>query len=110
MMGSPSAATSGQYEGLGRWIACAVPCDPPGPASSAAPAWTGTSFPLLSSAYLRCQNSSSEWTSGISSKLYTGGGDAVIHSNVRASHGSFDSSGRWRIVVLTTLTMNTRID
>ncbi len=47
---------------------------------------------------------------GISSKLCTGGGDDVIHSSVRASHGSFVSSGRCCSRVLTTFAMNTRID
>src|SRR5205085_10946031 len=56
--------------------------------SVAPPDATGTSFPDLSSTYFLCQKSSSACTTGISSKLCSGGGDAVIHSIVRASHGS----------------------
>src|SRR5712691_1702117 len=112
-MGRPSALTSGQYEGDGMWMACrsacsssACPAAPgpptacssrrsgscptaaPGPSPSAAPAITGASRPSSVSAYLRCQKSSTECTTGTASKLCGGGGDVVAHSRVRASQGS----------------------
>src|SRR3712207_7092734 len=37
--------------------------------------------------YLRCHHSSRAWIWGTTSKLCGGGGDVVIHSTVRASHG-----------------------
>src|SRR5262245_33063753 len=64
--GNPSDTTIGQNDGLGRWIECPPP---PGCSSPEAPAGTRTRRPVSSSAYLRCQNSSSECTVGISSKL-----------------------------------------
>ena len=47
-----------------------------------------TSRPSASSVYLRCQQSSRASTSGISAKLYSGGGDGIDHSSERPSHGS----------------------
>ena len=65
-----------------------------------------------SSTYFRCQNSSNACTVGISSKLCTGGGEVVIHSSVRASHGSATSAaaGLGFAYVVTRFTMKTRID
>ena len=40
-----------------------------------------TSRPSASSVYLRCQKSSRASTSGISAKLYSGGGDGIDHSS-----------------------------
>src|SRR5438552_103117 len=98
MIGSPRLARIGMYDGEGRWIPWLPPCASPcpfargsascSPSPFAAPAGTGTSFPDLSSTYFLCQKSSSACTMGISSKLCSGGGDEVIHSIVRASHGS----------------------
>src|SRR5437870_6213936 len=108
-MGSPSAAITGKYEGDGMWIPSACPAAwPPEPCSScpvesgpasdmgvpdpvgspAPPATTGASLPPSPSAYLRCQKSSRVRTTGTSSKFHGGGGEAVIHSMVRASQGS----------------------
>src|SRR2546425_8658235 len=110
MIGRRREATIGQKDGPGKWIACAAWPSWPWLSAGAAPACTGTSRPLLSSAYLRCQNSSREWITGMSSKLCTGGGHDVIHSIVRASHGSSVSSTRRLVSVRTTFTMNTEID
>src|SRR4029450_10680916 len=52
------------------------------------PAAPGTTPPPSLSAYVRCHRSSLACTTGISSKLYSGGGEDVAHSSVRASHGS----------------------
>ena len=46
---------------------------------------------------------------GISAKLYSGGGEGVVHSSVRASHGSAPASSP-ALRLETTLKMNTRID
>src|SRR5512133_1808417 len=81
--GNPSAEATGQNDGDGRWMPPACPtsrsptlaCTSPEP-----PAGTGTTRPPSVSAYLRCHSSSSEWTTGTSSKLCAGGGDEVIHS------------------------------
>src|SRR2546423_7466757 len=80
-----------------------------GAGSSDAPAGTGSTRPRWSSAYLRCQKSSREWTTGTSSKLYSGGGEEVVHSSVRASHGSAGASLGLRIVMIT-FTRNSPID
>src|SRR5262249_43318374 len=97
--------TSGQYDGDGMWM----PCEPASfaasrsSASTAAPAGRRTSRPSSSSVYLRCQNSSRCVTTGTWRKLYSGGGDDVDHSRVRASHGSLGGTGP-RIVVKMTFT------
>src|SRR5438093_10039046 len=114
-MGSPRAAITGKYEGEGMWIPPCPPCAPwsagsacspaptdpleSGPASDigtpcpfAPPATTGASRPPSPSAYFRCQKSSTECTTGTSSKFHGGGGDDVIHSTVLASHGSFPAA------------------
>src|SRR5947208_15200343 len=76
--GKPTAATSGQKDGLGRWIAW--PCLCPSAGWSDAPAGTRTNVPSLSSTYLRCQHSSIECTTRISSKLYVVGAIGVAHA------------------------------
>src|SRR6266542_984755 len=120
------------------WIPCPAPCPPcavwascrssiepseSGPASDmgaapgapppswpfAAPATTGASFPSAPSAYLRCQKSSTERTTGISSKFHGGGGEEVAHSRVRASHGSAPAASGSR-KLRTTLYRKIRID
>src|SRR2546427_8442893 len=78
------------------WMEWPFPCDPsPGgspdpsvPWPSEAPAITGAGRPSGVSAYLRCHSSSTLCTTGMSSKLWAGGGEEVAHSSVRASHGS----------------------
>src|SRR6266545_1403634 len=106
--GRPSAATNGKYDWPGRWIACPPAPWPSRPSRSdpcegsvpAPPAGTGTTTPPSRSAYLRCHSSSSECTTGISSKLYTGGGDETDHSSVRASQGSAVASfGRRKLAM-----------
>src|SRR5688572_21077537 len=83
MSGRPAASTIGQYDGDGRWTPTASPFW----ATSSA-VFTRTTRPDSSSAYLRCQNSSRCDTVGTVSKLWVGTGEAVIHSRLRASHGS----------------------
>ena len=63
--------------------------------------------PSPSSSYLRWKNSSRACTVGIASKLCSFGGLVVIHSKLRASHGSSGAAGalRW---VCTTLMRNSR--
>src|SRR5512132_2802219 len=114
-MGRPAAAISGKYEGDGMWMACpppaSAPCSPACPSMATAspdpPAATGTTRPPSVSAYLRCHRSSSEWTTGISSKLYSGGGEEVAHSRVRASQGSASICLGLRKLAIA-LTRNTR--
>src|SRR5579862_629883 len=109
MIGSPSASTNGQYDGDGMWIPCGSWGSRRGGIVAASLGGSFTSRPSSSSVYLRCQNSSREVTTGISAKLYSGGGDDVSHSSVRASHGSSpQSSPRWRVKM--TLTRNTSTD
>uniref|UniRef100_A0A6J7PZB9 Unannotated protein n=1 Tax=freshwater metagenome TaxID=449393 RepID=A0A6J7PZB9_9ZZZZ len=64
-----------------------------------------------STAYLRWKNSSRSWTVGIASKLCAGGGFEVIHSRLRASHGSSGAftAGFLLRCVITTFTMKQRI-
>jgi hypothetical protein len=93
----PSAASAGKYDGDGMWIPW--PCPPwsswpwssvsvTDDASSDPPDGMRTRRPCSSSVYLRCQKSSRASTSGISAKLYSGGGDGIDHSSVPACHGS----------------------
>src|SRR5215203_4315458 len=42
---------------------------------------------------VRSQSGYRDSTSGISAKLYSGGGDGMDHSSVAASHGLFDAMG-----------------
>src|ERR671911_2918974 len=104
---------NGKYEGDGMWTPC--PSSWPSPCSSsppvvrsstatAAPLGSRTACPDSSSVYFRCQNSSRDSTCGISAKLYIGGGDDVVHSSVRASHGS-SPEGFPRRRLTNTLTM-----
>ena len=89
------------------WMPCSSPC-PPSPYGRSRelvgrlwpPAGTGTRRPSLSSTYLRCQKSSSACTTGISAKLYSGGGEGIVHSSVRPSHGSAPAvSPRFRVLI-----------
>src|SRR3954453_14965845 len=101
MIGRPSASTNGQYDGDGMWMLCgSFGSRRPGGAAAS----LGGSFPSRpssSSVYLRCQNSSRCVTVGMSAKLYSGGGDDVIHSRLRAAHGSVGAIGPRRIVKIT---------
>ena len=73
---------------------------------------TRTTLPSSSIPYLRCHHSSRSRTTGTSSKLWTGTGDGIDHSRLRASHGSGPGAGREAAVLFDfqTLTMNTSID
>src|SRR5258706_11721339 len=91
----------GQYDGDGRWMA---PCGSPPPRySMCSRRWSLWSSPM---SYLRYHHSSSDATDGSMSKLWTGGGDEVPHSRVRASHGS--GSVQMLLRLLTTLKTKTR--
>ena len=57
---------------------------------------------------LRCQKSSRASTCGISAKLYIGG-DGIVHSSVRPSHGSSPDTCPWRRLTIT-LTMKRRTE
>src|SRR5688572_14921695 len=87
MSGRPAASTIGQYDGDGRWTFLASPFW-----ATSSDDFTRTTRPVSSSAYLRCQNSSRCETVGTVSKLWVGTGEAVIHSRLRASHGSGPTS------------------
>src|SRR5436190_1175429 len=65
------------------WVAWAS-CAP----SSSPPDGSFTRRPSESSVYLWCHQSSRASTTGISAKLYSGGGDEIDHSSERPSHGS----------------------
>jgi hypothetical protein len=52
--------------------------------------------PSGSSGCFRSHSGRRLWTVGIASKLYDGGGDAVDHSSVQASHGSSPAGRPWR--------------
>src|SRR6478752_733815 len=63
-----------------------------GSPSSAPPDGSFTKRPSASSVYLWCHQSSRASTTGISAKLYAGGGDGIDHSSERPSHGSFPAT------------------
>jgi len=116
------AVKMGQYDGDGMWMwgsssCCSAAASPsPGDFSTSVPAMAGwpsgtsrlTLRPCSSSVYLRCQSSSRLVTSGISLKLYSGGGDGMVHSSVRASQGSSPTISDLR--VMKTLMMKMRIE
>src|SRR5262245_62032640 len=78
-----SAAVTGAGRGRG-----AVPCPSP---------------------YFWTQKSSRVWTSGMRAKLYTGGGEGMLHSSVRPSQGSGLATSPDRAVLMT-FTMKTTND
>src|SRR5918993_2276774 len=94
--GSDRATTIGQYDGDGRWISeVSLTASPSGSSAVGAVVLPSSctsvrrwSLPSSSSAYLRCHHSSRCVTVGSMSKLCAGGGEAVAHSSVLASHGS----------------------
>ena len=61
------------------------------------------------SPYFCTQKSSRSCTTGTTAKLYTGGGDGMVHSSVRPSHGSAGAGAPER-VVLNTFQRKTRKD
>ena len=88
MIGRPTASTIGQYDGDGRWTSVGVAgLDDVlggGDAHQAAVARPRRTC--------GARTRRGACTIGISSKLYAGGGDGIIHSSVRASHGSGPAS------------------
>ncbi len=96
--------TIGQYDGDGMWM-CAS-----GTSAAITCSYVATCLrpcPSSTSSYLRCQYSSRCVTWIVESKLWGFGGDVVIHSIVRASHGSSGAFGPR--AVLMTFRMNTRM-
>src|SRR5574342_207565 len=76
-------------------------------------AWTGGSafrggVPCPSPCFCT-QKSSRAWTVGTAAKLYTGGGEGMVHSSVRPSHGSAGAGAPHRVVAIT-FKMKTRND
>src|SRR5713101_7184538 len=53
------------------------------------------------SPYFCTQKSSRSCTTGTTAKLYTGGGDGMVHSSVRPSHGSAGAGAPERVVLTT---------
>src|SRR5438105_12405464 len=101
-MGIPSDATSGKNEGDGM-------CTDAGSTRASGSGCSGsfTRRPRSSSVYLRCHQSSREWTVGTSAKLYGGTGDWIDHSSVRASHGSAGApyGPRWVLTMFQIITI-----
>src|SRR5687767_9311546 len=95
------ASRSGQYDGGGMWIAAID--------SLVGAGGRGVGWPPWPSPCFCSQRSSRPWEVGSTAKLYTGGGEGMLHSSVRASHGSGPATAPERCV-LKALTMNTRID
>ena len=95
MIGSAKATTIGQYDGDGMWMcgSALASCS----ASSSSAVATLLEVVMLArsprSSYLRWKNSSSGARSGSASKLCSFGGLVVIHSRLRASHGSSGAVG-----------------
>src|ERR1700693_3094500 len=75
-------------------------------AGAAAPFLGGVPWP---SPYFCAQKSSRSWTTGTVAKLYTGGGEGMVHSSVRPSHGSAGAAAPDR-VFLNTFKRKTRND
>src|SRR4030095_3258712 len=68
-----------QYEGGGMWM------DDVSTWAGGAGLRGGVPWP---SPYFCTQKSSRSWTTGSTAKLYTGGGERIVHSRVRPSHRS----------------------
>src|SRR6266487_1525552 len=94
------ARSMGQYEGGGMWM------DDVSTWAGGEGLRGGMPWP---SPYFCTQKSSRSWTMGSTAKLYTGGGEGIVHSRVRPSHGSAGAGAPER-VVLTTLPRKTRKD
>src|SRR6187397_3239827 len=88
MSGKARDSTMGQYDGAGR-------CErdgSPGMATSSGSAIL-TTRPCSSSPYFWCHQWSNSVMIGSSSKLWAGVGDWMLHSRLRASHGSGPGGG-----------------
>src|SRR5258705_4837998 len=92
-----AARSMGQYEGGGMWM------DEVSTWAGGAGLRGGVPWP---SPYFCTQKSSRSWTTGSTAKLYTGGGEGMVHSSVRPSHGSA-GAGEPELVVLTPLPRKT---
>src|SRR5215510_5756026 len=90
----------GQYEGGGMWMAEMSTC------AGGVTFRGGVPWP---SPYFCTQKSSRSWTTGSTAKLYTGGGEGMVHSRVRPSQGSAGAGAPERVVDIT-LARKTRSD
>src|SRR5688572_23202985 len=91
---SPALARSGHHDGDGRSIRSTGSAGCSGVPSSR----TCTDVSLVGP-YLWSQNGRALLTSGIAAKLYSGGGEDVVHSSVAPSHGSFPASSPARVLL-----------
>jgi hypothetical protein len=82
-MATPSPATSGQIEGDGRAMDSRGDSGCGGVPSSLVCVEISRVGP-----YLWSQNGRALLTVGTTAKLYSGGGEVIVHSSVAASHGS----------------------
>src|SRR5215831_9133185 len=82
----------GQYDGGGMWIDEVSTC------AGGVTLRGGVPWP---SPYFCTQNSSRSCTVGTTAKLYTGGGEGIVHSRVRPSHGSAGAGAPERVGVTT---------
>src|SRR5690606_29225294 len=91
----PRAINSGMYDPPGMTISVSSPT------SALAAAISSFVAPASGSrcGCLRCHSSSRLDTTGSWSKLWAGGGEGMVHSSVRASHGSAGASWGLRIVL-----------
>src|SRR5262249_61387548 len=77
----------GQYDGGGMWMDEVSTC------AGGVTLRGGVPWP---SPYFCTQKSSRSCTVGTTAKLYTGGGEGIVHSSVRPSHGSAGGGGPGR--------------
>src|SRR5215510_3486441 len=82
----------GQYDGGGMWMDEVSTC------AGGVTLRGGVPWP---SPYFCTQKSSRSCTTGTTAKLYTGGGDGIVHSSVRPSHGSAGAVTPERVVFTT---------
>src|SRR6266508_160603 len=82
----------GQWDGGGMWMDCGSR------AGVGTRVRRGAPWP---SPYFCTQNSSRSCTTGTTAKLYTGGGEGMVHSSVRPSHGSAGAGAAERVVMIT---------
>src|SRR5919205_2853614 len=103
-MKTPSATTTGQYDGRGMWISCGI-------SSGAGIHCRGVEagWPDASCGYFSAQKASRPSTGGITAKLYSGGGDVVAHSSEEPSQGSLPATSPW-IRLCTKFHMKIRIE
>src|SRR6266542_6906165 len=86
------ARSMGQYEGGGMWMDDVSTC------AGGEGFRGGVPWP---SPYFCTQKSSRSCTTGTTAKLYTGGGDGMVHSSVRPSQGSAGAGAPERVVLYT---------